>query len=118
MKTVLIIVGALVVLMVGGYLYLRSDLDLLGDETLLKIASTDVFDNKLYGKTCPRSSYAKDVEIPAGPNKGESAFFKFQPVPGMEEKCPPVSILMDRRTGEAWIGDSQTQPGNKKIPAK
>ncbi len=118
MKIVLVIGCVLVVLLGGGYLYLRSDLDLLGDETLLKIVSTDVLGNKLYEKTCPRSSYAKDVEIPAGPNKGTSAYFKFHPASGMEVKCPPISLIVDRRTGEAWIGDSQTQPGNKKIPAK
>lgn len=108
MKAVLIIGCVLVALLCGSYLYLRSDVGLLGDEILLEIVSADVLGKRPYDKTCPRSSYAKDVEIPAGPNKGATAYFKFYPIPGMEVRCPPVSLLVDRRTAETWIGDSHS----------
>ena len=99
----LIIVGVLGVLVWICYRDVRSDTGLLGDETLLKIVSNDVLGSRLYKETCPRSSYTKDIEIPAGPDKGEVAVFKFHPAPGMEVKCPPVSLIVDRRTAEAWI---------------
>ena len=101
----LIIVGVFATLLGIGYWYVRSDIGLLGDETLLKIVSTDVLGKPSYGKSCPRSSYAKDVDIPAGSNKGETALFKFHPVSGKEAECPPLSVIVDRKTGEAWIAN-------------
>lgn len=105
MKIVLIIGCALAMLLGLSYWYIRSNIDLFGDDYLLRIVATDVLGNPLYGKSCPRSSYAKDVEIPAGPNQGETALFKFHPILGREVECPPLSVIADRRTGEAWIAD-------------
>lgn len=99
-----IISGVILVALLGaGYLFVRSDVALLGDEVCLKIASTDVLGNRLYGESCPRSAYAKDVESMHGGDKGGAAFFKFHPVPGKESQCPPIAIIVDRKTGEAWI---------------
>ncbi|MBV2183408.1 MAG: hypothetical protein KUL88_02545 [Rhizobium sp.] len=94
---------AIVAVLAGvGYFYLQSDIGLLGDDTCLKIISDDVLGNPLYGKSCPRSSYAKEVESLHGGDK-ESGFFEFHPTLGKEAQCPPIAIIVDRKTGEAWI---------------
>lgn len=103
MKAITIGGVILVALLVAGYLFVRSDVALLGDEVCLKIASTDVLGNRLYGESCPRSSYAKEVESVHGSDRGGAAFFKFHPVPGKETQCPLIGIIVDRKTGEAWI---------------
>lgn len=87
----------------AAYLFVQSDVALLGDEVCLKIASTDVLGNSLYGQSCPRSSYASDVENLRSPDKAGAAFIKFRPLVGKETQCPPIAIIVDRKTGEAWI---------------
>ena len=96
-------VGVLLFVIVGGALYHWSDVGLLSDETCLKIVSSDVLGNLLYGPSCPRSLYAERVESPHGSNKGEAAIFKFRALPDNEDQCPPISVIVDRRSGEAWI---------------
>lgn len=103
MKVIAISGTVLTFLVIGGYLFLQSDLGPLSDETLLRIVSSDVLGTRLYEKTCPRSSYAKDVEIRHAADKRAAAYFKFRPVPGKEAQCPPIGVLVDRRTGEAWL---------------
>ena len=85
-----------------GYLYLESDMGLLSDESLISIISKDVLGNYSYGNSCPRSSYESTVNIEPGGTKG-SGYFTFNPVKGQEIQCPSISIIVSRRTGEAWI---------------
>lgn len=90
--------------LLGVYLFVyQTDFALLSDETLLNIAAKDVLGNPLYGKSCPRNSYASNVGSLFDPTKNGTAFFKFTPVAGNEAKCPPVAVIMDRKTAEAWI---------------
>jgi hypothetical protein len=107
MKVVLICVALFATLVAGSYMYVRSDIGLLSDETLLKIVSSDVLGGRLYEQTCPRSSYSNYVET--APGAEHTALFKFFPAPGMETKCPAVSVLMDRRTGEHGSGRGRPQ---------
>lgn len=93
----------LILLFVIAYLFLRSNMALLSDETCLKIASEDILGNPLYGKSCLRSSYVGSVENKHGSDKRGAAIFKFSPIQGKELQCPPVSIIVDRKTGEAWL---------------
>lgn len=96
-----------IVVMVGllgaGYLFVRSDAALLGDDVSLKIASTDVLGNSLHGQSCSRASYASDVESLHSADKAGAAVFKFHPIAGREAPCPPITVIVDRKTGEAWI---------------
>jgi hypothetical protein len=103
MKAVLICITLFATVAAGSYMYLRSNIGLLSDETLLEMVSSDVLGKRLYEQTCPRASYSNYVESASGAEY--TALFKFLPAPGMEKKCPPVSVLVDRRTGEAWLGD-------------
>lgn len=103
MKAIAIVAVILAVLLGSYYFVYQTDYALLGDETLLKIASTDVLGNPLYGKSCPRSSYASNVVSLPSPDKAGAAFFKFNPVAGKEAQCPPIAVIMDRKTAEAWI---------------
>lgn len=89
--------------LVGSFCYFESNIGLLGDDYLLIMVSTDVLGNPLYGKSCTRSLYIKDVEINAGKSEEESGVFKFYPISGIEKECPPISVITDRRTGEAWL---------------
>ena len=103
MKAVAIGVVGLVGLLAACYQFVRSDTALLGDNVCLKIASTDVLGNALHGQSCLRSSYAGDVEKLGSSDKAGAALFRFHPVAGRETECPPVSVIVDKRTGEAWI---------------
>jgi hypothetical protein len=103
MKADTIGVVVLAGLLGAGYLFVRSDAALLGDDVCLKIASTDVLGNSLYGQSCPRASYASDVESLHSPDKAGAAFFKFHPLAGKEVQCPPIAVIVDRKTGEAWL---------------
>jgi hypothetical protein len=103
MKVITISSVILVVVLVASYLFVRSDAALLGDEVCLKIAATDVLGNPFYGESCPQSSYANEVESLDGSVKGGATFFKFRPVGGKEAQCPPISVIVDRKTGEAWF---------------
>lgn len=98
-------VGAVVTvgLLGAGYLFVRSDAALLGDDVTLKIASTDVLGNSLHGQSCSRDSYAGDVERLHSADKAGAAVFKFHPIAGREAPCPPITVIVDRKTGEAWI---------------
>ena len=103
MKAVFVSSIALVGLLSAGYLFMRSDAALLGDDVCLKIASTDVLGNSLHGQSCPRTSYAHDVENLHSSDKAGAALFRFHPVAGKEAECSPIDIIVDRKTGEAWI---------------
>jgi len=103
MKAVAIAALVLVGLLVESYLYVQSDNGLLGDKYLLQMLSTDILGNSLYGQSCPRASYASDVESLHDPDKVGAAVFKFRPIAGREAKCPPITVIVDRKTGEAWI---------------
>jgi hypothetical protein len=103
MKAVAIGVVVLAGLLGAGYLFIRSDAALLGDDVSLKIASTDVLGNSLHGQSCPRASYASDVESLHSAGKAGAAVFKFHPIAGKEVPCPPITVIVDRKTGEAWI---------------
>lgn len=99
---IITICGALLAFLGAAYLYIQSDVGLLGEALCLKIASTDVLDNPLYGQSCPRSSYADDVKNLNAPGN-TAALFLFLPVVGKEIQCPPVKVIVDRKTGETWI---------------
>lgn len=103
MKTITIVIAVLAACWGAYYFVYQTDYALFGDEYCLRVASTDVLGNPLYGKSCPRSSYAEDVEILRGQDKASAAFFKFHPVAGKEAQCPPVAVIVDRKTGEGWL---------------
>jgi len=88
----------------GIYSYVQSDAGLLSDEALIAIISNDVLGHPAYGKSCPRSSYIRAVESQLGGDKG-TGYFVFKPVEGQRKHCPPIAIITDRNTGEAWIAD-------------
>ena len=102
MARIILVIVTLFGLIWSGYSYLESDVDLLNDETLIAIISEDVLGNSSYGKSCPRSSYKENVISESGGTKG-SGYFTFNPIKGEEIRCPPISIIMSRRTGEAWV---------------
>ena len=104
MKTVSISVVVLVCLLgVAYYFVYETDDGLLGDEYCLSVASNEVLGNPLYGQSCPRAYYVSEVENLRNPNKAGAAFFKFYPLAGKEAQCPSISVIVDRRTGEAWL---------------
>jgi hypothetical protein len=91
-------------LLLGAYYFVyQTDYALLGDEFCLRVASNDVLGNPLYGQSCPRSSYAGNVESLHTADKAGAAFFRFTPITGKEAQCPPIAIIVDRKTGEAWL---------------
>lgn len=104
MKKSIAISTAITSLLLGAYYFVyQTDYALLGDEFCLNVASNDVLGNPLYGPSCPRSSYASNVESLRSPDKAGAAFFKFHPLAGKEAKCPPIAVIVDRKTGEAWL---------------
>jgi len=103
MKKILISGLSFALLLMAGYLFFMSDVGLLDDETCLQIAAVDVLGNPLYGKSCPRSSYVGNVEAMHSLSKDGAAFFKFQPIEGKEVECPSIAVIVDRKTGEAWL---------------
>lgn len=91
-------------LLLGAYYFVyQTDYALLGDEFCLSVASNDVLGNSLYGHSCPRSSYADKVENLNNGSKTGAAFFRFTPIAAKETQCPQISIIVDRKTGEAWV---------------
>lgn len=97
-----LVIGAIFGFMWCGYSYLNSDIGLLSDETLISIISDDVLGNSEYGTSCSRISYEQKVASESGGGAG-SAYLTFSPIKGKEDRCPPISIIASRRTGEAWI---------------
>jgi hypothetical protein len=53
MKAVRICVTLFATLVAGSYMYVRSDMGLVSDETLLSMVSSDVLGKRLYEQTCP-----------------------------------------------------------------
>jgi len=102
MGMLVLVVVALSQLLLGIYLYVQANIDLLDDEALIAIISRDVLGDSSYGKSCPRTSYMGTVESRPTGDKG-SGYFVFKPVEGQEKNCPPIAIITNRRTGEAWI---------------
>lgn len=104
-----LIIAGLVYAGVRGYNYLYGDQNLLSMEVSLKYAEHDVLGKKLYGETCSRPFYSRQVEILSteidkSNNSGAGAFaFKFHPLPENEGTCPVVTIVVSRYTGEAWV---------------
>ncbi len=109
---ILLIVG-LVILGIRTYDYLYSNQDLLSKETCLKYVEDDVLGKKLYSETCPRSSYLPNVDlisdVSAAAKSSGGFAFKFHPIPGKENACPALTIVVSRHTGEAWITDVEKQ---------
>lgn len=105
MRRIILVMGAIFGLTWCGYYYLNSDIGLLSDETLINIISDDVLGNYQYGTSCSRTSYQEKVASESGGGKG-SAYLTFNPIKGEEARCPPISIIASRRTGEAWIAGS------------
>jgi hypothetical protein len=106
--------SGLAYLMYLGNEYFDSDNVLLSQETTLKYAENDVLGRKLYSETCPRTSYLEKTELVSkvdiSKNQSPSFAFKFSPKLGSEKKCPPVTIEVSRRTGEAWIINVENLP--------
>lgn len=99
----LLVVITLISLFLFGVAYFYSDSGLYSDKTLLKFAEDDVLGKPLYEGTCPRVSYAKEVEYPYGKDQENAATFLFRPLPEHAKRCPPVEVTMSRYTGEAWL---------------
>ena len=102
MMRIILVMGAIFGLMWCGYYYLYSDIGLLSDETLIKITSDGVLENHQYAASCSRTSYEKRVTGGSEGNK-YSAHLTFNPIKSEEVRCPPISIIVSRQTGEAWI---------------
>lgn len=105
MKAATVGVVVVVGLLGAGFLFVRSDAALLGDDASLKIASSDVLGNSLHGQSCPRSSYTSDVESLHTADKPGAAVFRFHPIAGREALCPPITVIVDRKTGEGWLSN-------------
>jgi len=105
MMRIILLIGAIFGLMWCGYYYLNSDIDLLSDKTLINITSDDILENYQYATSCSRTSYEKKIAVGSEGNK-DSAYLKFNPIKGEEARCPPIFIIVSRRTGEAWIAGS------------
>ncbi|MNK70492.1 hypothetical protein D3C87_899160 [compost metagenome] len=103
MKYFVGIVSILAIILGCSYFYLRSDVGMLGDKYLLEMLSTDVLGKSLYGKSCPRSSYIDEVDVSPKGRQDSTVIYKFTPLSGLELKCPSISIIVDRKTGETWI---------------
>jgi len=105
MRIILIFVSIIVAFHIvqawRSYEFLKSDIGLLTDQTCLNILSRHVLGRQPYKETCKITSY--EVDMPAVPDVGETALIKFKPIAGMEEQCPPISVLTDRRSAEVWI---------------
>jgi hypothetical protein len=98
----------IIALLTGSYLYIyRTDAGLLSDATLLEIAASDVLGNPTYGKSCARSAYIEEVLVRKDVDPGGAAYFKFVPRPEKTAECPPLELLMSRRTAEGWLTTSK-----------
>lgn len=105
MMRIILVMGAIFGLMWSGYYYLNSDIGLLSDKTLINITSDNVLENYQYAASCSRTSYEEKIAGGSEGNK-DSAYLRFNPIKGEEARCPPISIIVSRRTGEAWIAGS------------
>jgi hypothetical protein len=105
MMRIILLAGAIFGLMWCGHYYLYSDIGLLSDETLINITSDAILENHQYAASCSRASYEKRI---AGGSEGNkySAHLTFNPIKSEEVQCPPISIIVSRQTGEAWIAGS------------
>ena len=101
-KRMTFIIGAVFIFIYCGYSYFNSNIGLLSDKTLIGIISDSVLGNPEYGKSCTRASYQQKVISESGGGAG-SAYLTFSPIKGEEDRCPLISIIASRRTGEAWI---------------
>jgi hypothetical protein len=103
MRKLAVAASILFLFFVGSHLFYWSDIGLLSDETCLKIVSSDVLGNPVYGPSCPRTSYSEDVEYRHASGKFGAAIFRFRALPGKGIQCPSISVTVDRRSGEAWV---------------
>lgn len=90
-------------LLIAAYLFIRSNAALLGDDTALQIASSDILGNPLYGPSCSRAFYVGQVERRADSTRNGAVRIRFFPIAGKEAQCPTVVVIVDRKTGEAWL---------------
>lgn len=106
MREILIIIGVVVTLLLSAaYIFVWDTEPIYGDAESLKFAYEILGDPKR-GKSCLRIWYDNNVENlnKNGPDKsGGAAIFIFRPIPGKEVQCPPIEVLVDRRSGEASI---------------
>ena len=80
-----------------------DDENLLSIDDCLKYAENDVLGNRLHVETCPKYFYYAQAELlsaTADREKPGACEFKFRPIPGNEQKCPVVTILISRHKGE------------------
>lgn len=105
MKKILITLVVLPILLWGAYYFVhRTNYGLFSEEFCLNVISNDVLGKPLYTPSCPRASYADAVESLHTVDKdSETVFLKFTPILGKEMQCPPIGVLVDRRTAEVWI---------------
>lgn len=90
---------SLLVLVLAGYFFLASDKGLLDQNYAMRTASGVLGDN-LYGETCKRDQYVDKVQT----LENRSSFvFGFTPKPGVEDRCVFTKVIVDRKTGEAWV---------------
>lgn len=84
------------------YFVYQTNIALLSDSTLLKIAEEDVLGKHPFNNTCIRSFYVKEVKKVHLSELEGTAIFKFTPLQGKEHECPTFTMKMDRKTAEAW----------------
>ncbi|TFW30195.1 hypothetical protein [Massilia horti] len=100
-KFALSVLGLVVLLL--GYVFLKSDWDLLSDETCREIMFNNVLGRSIYPETCDKSSYL-EITKKISESK-EVCIFQLRPIPEKEKNCPAIEIIIDRETGEAWALD-------------
>lgn len=79
-----------------------SNVGLFDDDYLLAVASTDVLGKRGDG-SCARTSYDNKVEFLHLSDQREAAVFRFVPILSQVNACPPVTVILSRRTAEAWV---------------
>lgn len=104
MKDFCMYISVLMVLFLSAvYILVWDDEPNFGNETCLKFAY-EILGDPTRGKSCPRSSYVNEVESlnTTDLSRGASIFI-FRPIAGKEAQCPPIEVLVDRRSGEPQI---------------
>lgn len=104
MKDFCMYILVLMALFLGAvYILVWDDEPNFGNEACLKFAY-EILGNPKHGRSCLRTSYVNEVE---NLNKSEissgAAIFIFRPIAGKEVQCPPIEVLVDRRSGEPQI---------------
>lgn len=102
MRLIFKVVAFAITLLLLSHTYIVSDNKPLGVGYSKSIA-VRVLDNPLYDSPCPRKLYGD----PSVVESRAAVVFRFRPLSGDVEKCKPVTVIVDRKSGEAWLHETR-----------